>query len=566
MTEDTVLEEEATEESPAVVEEGALTMEVTARPSAVYADILDAGDIEGLVRESQAGRLGAYRELIELNEIQLRGVLATLLPDNSKVDEAVREVFVAAYWRLKEHKPGTDFGLWLRGVCWEVALNERKRILRLWTLEKRTSVLIEWQLGSRLEAMGRLFEGGGCLAAVGARMESLPDELRDVLNARYFARLPCDRIATLQGKAADWVRLLLFRARAALGALVLGESAVPACPGWLQSQLAAYTEGVLSETRQKRLAVALRESDEARQTARTQLGMDRLLREHMKAPLDPDLALAGIRSGPRRHTATAVLGQIRAKRPAKTQVLTRVVTGEAAARKPLPWRGPSGPVPVVRQAASRRRRGLRRVARVLIPVAALLLLAVGVRIWQRRADARHPGNVARIQQAGAGSTLVREHTRRPAPDGAFIRAGDALEAGTGDGVSIGYPGGIRLDAMPDAVLSFHERVLAVSRAGDRRDAAEHATLDSGRLVAVVPASRFLVLSTPYADATLIGAEARIEVRASRPGAGFITRLEVVQGTVYVARKGDGRAVWVERGRYLELSEDGPMKALALAEP
>ena len=85
------------------------------------------GGLDALVGATLAGDREAYRQIITLSEAKVRVVLAAILPDSSVVEDLAQEVYVTAFYKLVDYRPGSDFLASLTTIARNLALNERRR-------------------------------------------------------------------------------------------------------------------------------------------------------------------------------------------------------------------------------------------------------------------------------------------------------------------------------------------------------------------------------------------------------------------------------------------------------
>jgi RNA polymerase sigma-70 factor (ECF subfamily) len=174
---------------------------------------VDSERIDRAVRDVLAGRVDAYRELIALAEGRVRLVVASLLPDPASIDDLAQEVFLHLHDRLREYTPGGDFLAWVREIARNYALNERRRWLRRREATRRYRVRLERVLEEdvlRSSDDGALDELRDCV-------DRLEKTSRSVVEAFYWENRPGHAIAESLGRSAEWVRIVLHRARAAVG-------------------------------------------------------------------------------------------------------------------------------------------------------------------------------------------------------------------------------------------------------------------------------------------------------------------------------------------------------------
>ena len=175
---------------------------------------VDNDEIDLAVRDVLAGRLDAYRELIVLAEGRVRLVLASLAPDPTSIDDLAQEVFLHIHDRLKDYRPGTDFLAWVREIARNFALNERRRWFRRREATRRYRVRLERVLE---EDVQRVSDDYSALEALRDCVGRLEKTSTSVVEAYYWDARPSPSIAEALGRSTEWVRIVLHRARAAVG-------------------------------------------------------------------------------------------------------------------------------------------------------------------------------------------------------------------------------------------------------------------------------------------------------------------------------------------------------------
>ncbi len=170
---------------------------------------------DGLVTMVLGGDLQAYRQVVERCEAKVRVILAAMLPDQESVDDLAQEVFVTAYSKLGDYRSGTDFEAWIKAITRNLALNERRRWLRYEGLKQEFHAEMEVALDPLVaEATGRF--GGHVIEALRDCLGQLRPRASQITEAFYFRGHTTEVIAQSLSRPAGWVRLTLFRARAAL--------------------------------------------------------------------------------------------------------------------------------------------------------------------------------------------------------------------------------------------------------------------------------------------------------------------------------------------------------------
>lgn len=86
----------------------------------------DISDIERLVRRSQAGRRGAFDELVRLYQRRAMRAAVRLLADADEAAEAVQAGFVKAYLSIDKLREPIRFENWLLRIVTNAAISQRR--------------------------------------------------------------------------------------------------------------------------------------------------------------------------------------------------------------------------------------------------------------------------------------------------------------------------------------------------------------------------------------------------------------------------------------------------------
>jgi len=168
---------------------------------------LDDDLLGRLVADARAGSGPAFGRLWEL----LSPVVAGYVRGRGvrEVDDVTSEVFLAAFRGMGRFVgDGADFRRWLFTIAHHRAVDETRRAVR-------QAIEIPYQPGedrraiasAEAAALDRLGHGG-----VLARLETLPDDQRNVLLLRVVADLPVDQVAVILERSPEAVRQLQHRA------------------------------------------------------------------------------------------------------------------------------------------------------------------------------------------------------------------------------------------------------------------------------------------------------------------------------------------------------------------
>jgi RNA polymerase sigma-70 factor (ECF subfamily) len=173
------------------------------------------GSIDHVIAEVQRGDRERFGEVFVAYEPTVRVVAATILPDHAALPDLVHEVFVLAYNKIHEYQLGTDFRAWINTITRNLALNERRKILRQRQLGQQHLNDIEELFTPTLDQLASNVSDE-MLSVLHQCLAGLTERSRRVVEAFYFESLPGAEIARREEKKEGWVRLTLFRAREAL--------------------------------------------------------------------------------------------------------------------------------------------------------------------------------------------------------------------------------------------------------------------------------------------------------------------------------------------------------------
>jgi RNA polymerase sigma-70 factor (ECF subfamily) len=168
---------------------------------------------EQLARESQAGSLDAFEELVSRYEHRVYGFVLRACGNPGDAAEVTQDAFVKAYQALAQFDPGKPFAPWLFTIA------SRKCIDRYRALLPQDAVSVadgtDLDLDDPAELLARKEENG----AIWERARLLLTEIQfQALWLRYAEEMNVKQIAQVLRKTKTHVKVLLFRARRRLTA------------------------------------------------------------------------------------------------------------------------------------------------------------------------------------------------------------------------------------------------------------------------------------------------------------------------------------------------------------
>ncbi len=174
-----------------------------------------AAAIDAAVDRVRGGDREAFAEIIEALQAPLRVVVGQLVSRDMPIDDLVQEAFISAYLRLDDYQLGTDFRAWIRTLARNIALNERRRIRRRRGLDHELGRQVDDQMVSVVDQLAKVISQETSLHLRGC-LHSLAEAPRRVVEAFYLRGLDTKKIGEDERRGESWVRVVLFRARAAL--------------------------------------------------------------------------------------------------------------------------------------------------------------------------------------------------------------------------------------------------------------------------------------------------------------------------------------------------------------
>lgn len=141
----------------------------------------------------------------------LRGYILAHVSDLHLADDVLQEVSVALWRKLPEYDSGRPFLRWALGVA-------HKEILRSRRTAVRSRLLLDPEISERLAERYASLEAElqQRRAALERCLGRLPDDARELVDARYLEARPIRDIAARVGRSVGAVQMQLSRIRAML--------------------------------------------------------------------------------------------------------------------------------------------------------------------------------------------------------------------------------------------------------------------------------------------------------------------------------------------------------------
>ncbi|QDV57369.1 sigma-70 family RNA polymerase sigma factor [Rosistilla oblonga] len=171
--------------------------------------------LEDAIRRTRDGDKAAFETVIRRFEKPLRSWLAGHVPPGIDVDEVAQRTFVAAYCRLSDYQPGTQFAAWLFTIARFQLRTETTRLRRIADYHSRYGPdLLQRELDRRSEEAPQRWDTR--LDSLHLCLDALSEPLRRFVDWRYEEEIPLEEMAARCGRSVAAVKKQLWKARQAL--------------------------------------------------------------------------------------------------------------------------------------------------------------------------------------------------------------------------------------------------------------------------------------------------------------------------------------------------------------
>ncbi|MDE2689045.1 MAG: sigma-70 family RNA polymerase sigma factor [Acidobacteriota bacterium] len=176
---------------------------------------------EELVAAILAGEAVLYTDLVERYRGRLINYLNRFLGNPQESEELSQEVFLRVYRALDRYNPKYRFSTWLFRVARNAAIDLiRKRRLKLVPMQRvgTDGQAREREFESEERDPYRTLRNLERRHAIGAAIDGLREEYRELIQLRHFAEMTYEEIAEFKGMPLGTVKNKLFRGRRMLKA------------------------------------------------------------------------------------------------------------------------------------------------------------------------------------------------------------------------------------------------------------------------------------------------------------------------------------------------------------
>jgi RNA polymerase sigma-70 factor (ECF subfamily) len=170
---------------------------------------------EDVVRRVRSGETALYEVLMRRHNPRVYRAVRSVIRDEAEVEDAMQQVYVAAFSKLDQFNGAARFSTWLVSIALNEAYTRVRRGARL-----RTVAALEERSPARADTPESEADMHERVALVEQALDALPDSYRTVIMLRVVQELDTEETAAALGVTADVVKTRLHRARAMLRAAI----------------------------------------------------------------------------------------------------------------------------------------------------------------------------------------------------------------------------------------------------------------------------------------------------------------------------------------------------------
>lgn len=175
-------------------------------------DPLDDYGLHESLHRVREGDVSAFEPVVRQFEQPLRAWLAAQAPPGVDVDDVAQRSFIAAFTRLNDFEPGTNFAAWLFTIARYQLKTETTRLRRVADYHARYAPdLIQRELERRGAQPAELWDSR--LEYLRECLQSLGEQARCFMTWRYDEEIPLEEMATRSGRSVPAVKKQLWLLR-----------------------------------------------------------------------------------------------------------------------------------------------------------------------------------------------------------------------------------------------------------------------------------------------------------------------------------------------------------------
>ncbi|MFP4976540.1 RNA polymerase sigma factor [Paenibacillus sp. CN-4] len=154
-------------------------------------------ETEYRIRQVQAGDIQAYDYIVKKHQRQIFVYCWRLLGSEQEAEDAVQDILVHAFERIRQYKPTVSFSAWLYKMAYHHCLN----LIRRRQLQRKFSLLLP--RGQTAESPDETMERRLFSEPLSRALDRLTAEERNLLVLRVFEEKSFEEIGQITGRSQE---------------------------------------------------------------------------------------------------------------------------------------------------------------------------------------------------------------------------------------------------------------------------------------------------------------------------------------------------------------------------
>lgn len=169
------------------------------------------------VQRAQNGDQQAFALLVDAYHTRVWRFLLKWVRNRDDAEELAQETFLAAWRALPSFRAGSQFSTWLLGIALNLARNHHNRTVKKLSrnVELDETIYMETPSGADIEPDAQ-FERKQAMEALQRAIDTLPEDMREVLIMVRIEGMQLEEVAKLLGIPSGTVKSRLSRAKGRL--------------------------------------------------------------------------------------------------------------------------------------------------------------------------------------------------------------------------------------------------------------------------------------------------------------------------------------------------------------
>jgi len=173
--------------------------------------LAEQSEIDRHIHRVRAGEADAFESVVRAYEWPIRAFVISRCPPAGDADDVAQNTFIAAFRRIGEYEPGTDFKAWLFAIARYELLAEQTRLRRKADYHSRYAPhALMAELERRATDPAEALEPSSRLQHLRACVRMLDERGRNLLRWRYDENAPLAEMAKRTSRSVGAIKKNLF--------------------------------------------------------------------------------------------------------------------------------------------------------------------------------------------------------------------------------------------------------------------------------------------------------------------------------------------------------------------